>query len=233
MKNGASKPKVLIAPSILSADFSRLKEEIRSVEKGGSDWIHVDVMDGHFVPNLTIGPVVVHWIRKSTGSFLDVHLMIENPLKYAPEFAKAGADSMTLHAEACPDPGAAVREIKKLGKKVGLSVRPGTPLSAVLPHVADLDLVLIMTVEPGFGGQKFMADMMPKVRELRRHVDQNRLACRIEVDGGISPETAPLAVREGADVLVAGNSIFGEKNRAAAIKKIRASIDKTGQISYD
>ena len=220
---------VLIAPSILSADFSRLDREIESVEKD-SDWIHVDVMDGHFVPNLTIGPVVVKWIRKATPAFLDVHLMITDPLKYAPEFAQAGADSVTFHREIDEDPREVIRAIRALGKKVGMSLRPKTPLSEVLPFVPELDLVLVMTVEPGFGGQKFMPDMMPKVRELRRLVAEEKLSCRIEVDGGINAETAPLTVSEGADVLVAGNAIFAEKDRAAAIKKLRNSIDKSARI---
>ena len=215
----------------MSADFSKLAEEIKTVEKAGADWIHVDVMDGHFVPNLTLGPVVVGWIRKATSLPLDVHLMIDEPWKLAPQFANAGADSITFHVEAAPDPQKMIEEIKKLNKKAGISVRPKTPLSAILPYLPSLDLVLIMTVEPGFGGQKFMADMLPKVSELRKQASVRNLKCKIEVDGGINSETAVLTVKEGADVLVAGNSIFGENNRAAAIKKIRDSVDRIGIIS--
>lgn len=215
-----SNRKVLIAPSILSADFSKLSDEIRAVETAGADWIHIDVMDGHFVPNLTVGPVVVHSIRKVTSLFLDVHLMITDPRTYAPQFAESGADSITFHVEAVSKPEEMIKAIKALGKKVGMSLRPKTPLSAVLPYISLLDLVLVMTVEPGFGGQKFMADMLPKVAGLKKESEKTNPNLKIEVDGGINAETAPLTVNEGANVLVAGNSIFAQANRSKAIQKI-------------
>lgn len=219
--------KILIAPSILSADFSILGKEIKSVEKAGADWIHLDVMDGHFVPNLTIGPVVLHWIRKVTQLTLDVHLMIEEPEKYIEPFAKAGADSITFHCEAPSNPKEVITLIRKYGKNAGVSLRPKTPISAITSYLNKVDLVLIMTVEPGFGGQKFMPEMLPKIKELKSYIKEKNLSCKIEVDGGINQETAILTVKEGADVLVAGNSIFSQKNRSSAIKKIRSTIDKS------
>ncbi|MBI2915798.1 MAG: ribulose-phosphate 3-epimerase [Elusimicrobia bacterium] len=222
---------VLIAPSILSADFSRLSNEIRSVEKAGADWIHVDVMDGHFVPNLTIGPVVLSWIRKVTSLFLDVHLMITDPGKYIPSFAESGADNLTFHREAARDPKTLIRQIKNLRKKAGISIRPKTPVASIVPYLDQLDVVLVMTVEPGFGGQKFMPEMLDKIKILDQKIRKDKLKCKIEVDGGIHSGTAPLTVREGARVLVAGNSIFGQKDRSAALKSIRKSIDKIREIS--
>jgi ribulose-phosphate 3-epimerase len=213
----------LIAPSILSADFARLAEEVRRVEKAGADWLHVDVMDGHFVPNLTIGPVVVHWLKKCTRLPLDVHLMIERPEKYIPHFAKAGAWNITVHWEACRRPAEVLRLIKKQGCRAGLSVRPRTPIEKVAPYLKDLDVVLVMTVEPGFGGQSFMPDMLPKIRWLREQNKKLKRSHRpwIEVDGGINNETAPLTVHAGAEVLVAGNAIFAAKDPAVALKTLR------------
>jgi len=206
----------LIAPSLLSCDFSHLRSEIEEVERGGCDWLHVDVMDGHFVPNLTIGPVVIRWIRKSTRLPLDVHLMIEEPLQYLEAFRKAGSDGITVHVEACQDVPKTLQMIRKLGAHVGISLRPKTPVEEILPFLTELDLVLVMTVEPGFGGQRFMPEMLEKVRKLR-----SRFQGKIVVDGGIDSRTAPQAVAAGADVLVAGTAIFGEKDRAKAIRNLR------------
>ncbi len=208
--------KILIAPSILSADFSRLGEEIAEVERGGCDILHVDVMDGHFVPNLTIGPVVVKSFRKATQLPLDVHLMIDEPLNYLQEFKNAGSDWITVHVEATRKVGETLNAIKKLGAKPGISLRPKTPLSSILPYLDQLELVLIMSVEPGFGGQSFMPEMMQKVRELRP-----RFKGLISVDGGVNRDTAGQALAAGADILVAGTAVFGQKDRRAAIEELR------------
>lgn len=216
-----------IAPSILSADFSMLGQEIADVERGGADWIHVDVMDGHFVPNITIGPLVVEAIRPKTKLPLDVHLMIEQPDRYVPAFAKAGADLISVHTEACAHLHRTIHLIKEQGVKAGVVLNPATPLSA-LEHVMDdaLDLVLLMTVNPGFGGQNFIAGMLPKIAKLREMLNARGLqAVDIEVDGGINEETAKLAVEAGANVLVAGSAVFNRPNRADAIRAIRGLAD--------
>jgi ribulose-phosphate 3-epimerase len=210
-----------IAPSILSADFARLAEEAAVVEKAGADWLHVDVMDGHFVPNLTVGPVVVKGLKKHSRLPQDVHLMIDHPEKYIPSFAAAGAWLLTAHLEACRRPAETLRLIKKSGCRAGLSVRPRTPVQELAPYLKDLDLVLIMTVEPGFGGQAFMPDMLPKVSWLRKELRRRGKKLWIEVDGGINADTAPLAVRAGADALVAGSAIFGDPRPAAALRRLR------------
>src|SRR3989338_4389542 len=208
-----------VAPSILSADFSRLGEEIREVSDAGCDSIHVDVMDGHFVPNLTIGPPVIRWIRKTTKLPLDVHLMIEEPIQYLKDFRSAGSDWITVHVEACKDVQATLDQIRNLGAKVGISLRPKTNVKAIEPYLKLVDLVLVMTVEPGFGGQEFMPDMLEKVRALRP-----QFSGLISVDGGINLETASQTAREGADIFVAGSSIFKESNRKNMIEKLRRAV---------
>lgn len=214
-----SKSKPYIAPSILSADFSRLTDEIRDVETGGCDIIHVDVMDGHFVPNLTIGPVVIKWIRGVTKLPLDVHLMIDEPARYLKDFKSAGSDWITIHVEACRDVKGTLAQIKALGAKSGISLRPKTPLEAIKPYLSLVDLVLVMTVEPGFGGQSFMPEMIEKVRELRPIF--NGL---ISVDGGIAAPTIQVARQAGADIFVAGSAIFGAKDRGARISELRKAM---------
>jgi len=213
------KDKVLIAPSILSADFSRLGQEISDIEKAGADWVHVDVMDGLFVPNITIGPLVVKAIRNLTGLFFDVHLMIDDPVKYVDSFAEAGSDLITFHIEACDDPGAIIRKIRDKDKKVGVSVKPGTGLNELYPFLEKVDMVLIMTVEPGFGGQEFMEDMMQKVKELRK-----RFKGLIQVDGGINAQTSGIAAAAGADVLVAGTAVFKTGDYSAAIAELKKGV---------
>jgi len=213
-----------IAPSILSADFSRLGEEIRDAEQGGADWIHVDIMDGHFVPNLTFGPPIVRAIRPVTKLPFDVHLMIEHPDAFIPEFAAAGADYISVHAEACTHLNRTLQLIRDHGAKPGVVLNPATPLEWIKHVLEEVDLVLLMTVNPGFGGQKFIPSVVPKIRELRNQLDGQGLShIRIEVDGGIQTETASIVTAAGADVLVAGNAVFGKPDRGAAIRAIRAA----------
>ena len=216
---------VRIAPSILSADFSRLGEEIVAVTNAGADWIHVDVMDGHFVPNITIGPDVVKAIRSATSLPFDVHLMIAPVNPYVPAFADAGADIITAHAEAGPHLHRTIQLIKSLGKKAGISLNPSTP-AAVINHVLDdIDLVLVMTVNPGFGGQSFLSGQLDKIRTLRQMIDASGRPVDLEVDGGINEQTARQAIDAGADVLVAGTATFrGDRdNYAGNIQKLRHS----------
>jgi ribulose-phosphate 3-epimerase len=208
--------KIMIAPSLLSADFGRLAEEVRDVERAGCDALHIDVMDGHFVPNLTIGPLVVSAVRKGTKLPLDVHLMIDQPSRYVAEFRKAGADWITVHVEAEKDVRGVLTMIRKAGAKAGISLRPKTSVETLFPYFADLDLVLVMSVEPGFGGQSFMPDMMEKIKTLRP-----KFKGLISVDGGIDPKNASQALEAGADILVAGSAIFGMPDRAKVIQEFR------------
>ena len=211
----------LIAPSILSADFGRLGDEIGEVADGGADWIHVDVMDGQFVPNITIGPLIVDACRKVTDLPLDVHLMIVDPDRYLKDFRDAGADGLTVHAEACTHLDRTVQYIRELGAKVGVALNPHTPESAIDYVLEEIDLVLCMTVNPGFGGQSLIERVFPKIERIRNRVEQLGLDVRIEVDGGVKAHNAYQFVDAGADVLVAGSGVFGFPDRADAIAQIR------------
>ncbi|MDQ0217123.1 ribulose-phosphate 3-epimerase [Peribacillus cavernae] len=212
---------VKIAPSILSADFSKLAEEILDVERGGADYIHIDVMDGHFVPNITIGPLIVEAIRPVTKLPLDVHLMIENPDSYIEAFAKAGADYITVHVEACSHLHRTIQLISSFGIKAGVVLNPATPVSAIQHIVTDIDMVLLMSVNPGFGGQKFITSVLPKIAEVKQLAKKNGVSIEIEVDGGVNEETARLCVNHGANVLVAGSAIYNQPDRKKAIEAIR------------
>ncbi|MDD7289019.1 MAG: ribulose-phosphate 3-epimerase [Clostridiales bacterium] len=212
---------IKIAPSILSADFAKLGQEVQRVKS--ADWLHVDVMDGMFVSNISIGVPVVKSLRKATDMFLDVHLMIEKPVRYIDAFADAGADLLSVHLEADMPPGirAALKAMDRRGVKKGIVLRPITAAEAVLPYIKDVDLILVMTVEPGFGGQKFMADQLPKIAAIRKYIDQYNPGCHLEVDGGVDPNTAPLVIQAGADVLVAGSAVYGAADPAQAIRTLR------------
>lgn len=212
---------VKIAPSILSADFAKLGEQVRTVEQAGAELLHIDVMDGHFVPNITLGPLVVKSLRPLSGLVFDVHLMIENPDRYVEEFAAAGADIITVHAEACPHLHRTLQLIRQTGKKAGLAYNPATPtegLEYVLPF---LDLVLVMTVNPGFGGQDFIPGMIPKIRQITSLLDMEKPDVLLEVDGGINISTAPVVTKAGARVLVAGSAVFGAEDPARAVKDLK------------
>ena len=212
-----------IAPSILAADFANLERDIRDIAEHGGDWVHVDVMDGIFVPNISIGIPVVRAIRKVTELPLDVHLMIDRPIRYVEEFVKAGADWLTIHIEADQSQNtlAALDQVPALGCKAGIVLKPGTPAEAATPYLSKCDMILVMTVEPGFGGQKFMADQMPKLRQLRAMLDEVNPTCLLEVDGGVDANTHRICKEHGADVLVAGSAYYKAADRASFVKLVQ------------
>ena len=217
---------IKIGASLLSADFSRLGTEAKRAEKGGADFLHFDIMDGHFVPNITFGPATVKTLRDKTSLPFYVHLMIQNPEKYIEKFAEAGSDLLIVHMETCPNLERILGQIKQQGVKKGVALNPQTPMSSVEPVLDKIDLLLIMTVEPGFGGQSFIPATLPKIREAKEKAQKRRITLEIGVDGGINEKTAPLAVKAGANVLIAGSAIYGAKNVKRAIQRLRNSAQR-------
>ncbi|MCA9453317.1 MAG: ribulose-phosphate 3-epimerase [Nitrospiraceae bacterium] len=213
----------LISPSILSADFARLAEAVQMVEAAGADWIHVDVMDGHFVPNLTVGPPMVEALRKVTSLPLDVHLMMTNPDDFIPEFVDAGADLLTVHVEACPHLHRTVQSIKERQVKAGVSLNPATSVTSVEEILGDVDLILVMSVNPGFGGQQFISSCLDKIRRVRTMINNSRSSAHLEVDGGVNLTNVASVIQAGANVLVAGSAIFGSKNIPETIRRMRTA----------
>ena len=210
----------IVAPSILSADFGNLERDIKMIDHSAAEWVHIDVMDGVFVPNISFGFPVMKPVRKATTKILDAHLMIVNPEKYVKRFAEAGADYVTFHHEACDNPRATIAEIKAAGAKAGVSIKPATPAEAIFDYLAELDMVLVMSVEPGFGGQSFIPDSLDKVRTLRKEIDAKGYNCLIEIDGGISAKNAREVFEAGVDVVVAGSAVFNSENPEQAITDI-------------
>lgn len=219
-----------LAPSILSADFSRLGEQVRAVEDAGAEILHIDVMDGHFVPNLTFGPALVKSLRPHSRMRFDVHLMIERPESFIADFVEAGANHITFHLEATSHAHRVIQQIKEHGITAGIALNPATPLDGIKYILQDLDMVLFMTVNPGFGGQKFISNVIPKIEVLRRHLEQTRASCLIEVDGGINLETAPIAVNAGAHILVAGAAVFSQSDPKEAVERLRQAVSS---ISFE
>jgi len=217
---------IKIGASLLSADFSRLGTEAKRAEKGGADFLHFDIMDGHFVPNITFGPATVKALRNKTSLPFHIHLAIQNPEKYIESFAKAGSDLLTVHAETCPNLEQILGQIRQQGVKAGVALNPKTPLSSVEPILDKIDLLLIMTVEPGFGGQAFLPATLPKIREAKEKVQKRRINLEIGVDGGINEKTAPLVVEAGVNALIAGSAIYGAKNVKRAIQRLRNSAQR-------
>ncbi|HQY56199.1 MAG: ribulose-phosphate 3-epimerase [Nitrospira sp.] len=222
---------IRIAPSILSADFARLAEEVARVEEAGADWLHIDVMDGHFVPNLTVGPPIVEALRKVTTLPLDVHLMMTNPDAFIGEFAEAGADYLTVHVEACPHLHRTVQSIKERGVKAGVTLNPATPAGTLSEIVRDADLILIMSVNPGFGGQKFIPSSLRKIAEVRALIDRTQSQALLEVDGGVKPDNVTEILAAGAEVLVAGSAVFSSHDYAAAITALRAGHEPAARTT--